>query len=194
LSHSIRVTGSRGRRPASPLLIAGLLGCVGFAIATALYVVGTEFWSGREVETVDARGESPTVVLEPSMNPLRVVLHREGPRLRRGHRASVTVVLRDAGGEEQWSRSARWSGRSARGKKSGRGNVTSVLHTFEVRSAGEYRFEARVEAPAGDEPRSLRLEVRREVARTNPLLVVIGAVAAAACLLAGALGSRLAGA
>lgn len=179
------------RRRVSPLFLLGALGCAVIAAATGLYFVSAQFWSGQKVAELDALDGPASVALGPAMNPVRVIVHRSGPRLRKSVRASVDVTLRDAAGAEVWTRSVRWSGRSSKSRGSGRSKSASVLTTFDVPAPGEYRLDTAVHAPEGYEPRELRLEVRRQVARPNPAIVWTGVIAAAVVLLVGALGARL---
>ncbi len=183
------------QRRGSPLFVLGLLGCIAIAIATAFYVASTQYWSGQKVADLDALGAPAAVALDPAMNPVRVILHRSGPRLRRTDRASVDVTLRDAAGAEVWTEHKRWSGRSSKGKSrsSGRTQSSSVLATFDVPAAGEYRFEPSVQAPEGYAPRELRLEVRRRVANVNPTIVWTGVIGAAVVLVAGIVGAKATG-
>lgn len=179
------------RRRVSPIFLLGVAGCALIAAATGLYFVSTQFWSGGKVADLDALDGPVSVTLDPAMNPVRVIVHRSGPRLRKSVRASVDVTLRDAAGAELWTKSVRWSGRSAKSRGSGRSKSASVLATFDVPAPGEYRLEAAVHAPEGYEPRALRFEVRRQVARVNPAIVWTGVAVAALSLLVGALGARL---
>lgn len=179
------------RRRVSPLFLLGAVGCALIAAATGLYFVSTQFWSGGKVADLDALAGPASVALEPAMNPVRVIVHRSGPRLRKSVRASMDVTLRDAEGAELWTRSVRWSGRSSKSRGSGRSKSTSVIATFDVPAPGEYRLDAAVHAPEGYEPRALRFEVRRQVTRANPAIVWTGVITAAVALLVGALGARL---
>lgn len=179
------------RRRRSPLLVLGMVGCALIAIATALYVASTQYWSGQKVADLDIRSGSASVALEPAMSPVRVILHRAGRRLHRSERAQVEVTLRDASGAALWSEHKSWRGRSSNGKSRGSGTSASVLHTFDVPAAGEYRFESVIDVPGDFVPRELRLEVRRHVARVNSTIVWTGVIGAAVTLLAGVLGARL---
>lgn len=181
------------RRRTSPLFVLGMLGCAAFAIATALYVVSTQFGSGTKIADLDALGGPVGVVLEPAMNPVRVIVHRSGPRLRRTERASVDVTLRDPAGAVLWTEHVRWRGRSSKARASGRSKSSSVLTTFDVAVPGDYRMESEVHAPEGLAPRELRLEVRRQAARVNGVLVWTGVAGASLLLLAGIVGGRLTG-
>lgn len=183
------------RRHRSPLFVLGLVGCTLIGIATAFYVASTQYWSGQKVADVDALGAPAAVALDPAMNPVRVILHRSGPRLRRTDRTSVDVTLRDAAGAELWTEHQSWSGRTSKSKShsSGRKKSSSVLATFDVPAAGEYRFETTVQAPEGYAPRELRLEVRRQVARVNPTIVWTGVIGAVVVLLAGIVGAKATG-
>lgn len=181
------------RRRFSPLFLLGVLGCAAIAAATGLYFVSTQFGSGGKVADLDALEGPASVALDPAMNPVRVIVHRSGPRLRRSEKASVDVTLRDASDAEVWTRTVRWSGRSSKSRGSRSTKSASVLTTFDVAAPGEYRFAAQVHAPADKAPRALRFEVRRQVASPNPIIVWTGVIGAVVVLVAGIAGARAAG-
>lgn len=180
-------------RPSSPLSVLGLIGCVVIAIATGFYVASTQFWSGTKVADLDVRGGSATVALEPAMNPVRVILHREGRRLRSRERAGVEITLRDAAGAGVWTERKDWRGRSSKSNSRGSGRSSSILTTFDVAAPGEYRFESAFHASDGYEPSELRLEVRRQVSRVNSVIVWTGVIGAAFALVVGIVGAKLTG-
>lgn len=189
---------------ASPVRVAGFVACALFAAATAVYAIAVTQWSGRQVASLDVQSgtllllpgltvshtgprahQVGPVHLEPAMNPARLLAHISYQPPRVGQSIACRVTMRDAQGRSLWSESHRvGSHRSGKTSRTST-NTTVVLRTFDVAEAGDYVFDVELDSGIYELVHNAKLEVRRQVASVNPLLVALGILASIAGLVVG---------
>jgi hypothetical protein len=162
----------------------GFVACAAVAMGYGLW---TLYGSGGRLASLDAmRPIEAPVVLDPSMNPLRAVLHAAYAPVG-STRLRYEVELVDSAGTSVWEK------RGALGNKDDEASIV-MTHTsladFDVARPGTHLVRVRFTDSSMDDLRQATLELRRNVVRVDTRITWGFGLAALACLAASLLGSR----
>ena len=164
------------------------------AVVAVGYGLGTLYGSGTRLATFDvttvsgrtAETSIGPILLDPMMNPLRVVLHAAYAPVG-STRIHHETTLVDETGRELWRRSGALG---SNGDEAFVVRSTASLGDFELTRTGHYSIRMRTDRGSMDDLRDASLELRRNVRRVDPRIPWGFGLAALGCLIANLIATR----